>query len=386
VLFLLLAWVFALTQTNGPAWLDWLNVNGGEKMAPITGWLSGNLGAIGSLRTLSIFAALACLALNVWRAARFTMPVLRGVALLRADQEARSRDIAGLLALQTRRVETISGEADALARLAETAERRAAMSGTNTVRAEMPFSEPTSDVGTRVAQDFTRALDRAMAAGASQTIPAPQRILVALDALDDVPPARRLDLVEAARRLLASPGFVTVLAVDPEALESAGVRVDKTVQIPVRIEGSQADAGQWLLDLIDSPKASAPSALDASRSRLDEPLDPKETALLATLAPLAGNSPRAIKRFANLYRLARISGEDRPALALMLAMTVGGTAAERAGLKQALNNAGPTLAAGPNDERLAWALSAIAGQGGSAIDLHSARAAQAIAESYSLNA
>lgn len=385
VLFLLLAWVFALTETNGPAWLDWLNVNGGEKMTPITAWFSGNLGAIGSLRMLSILAALACLALNVWRAARFTMPVLRGVALLRADQEARSRDIAGLLALQTRRVETISGEADALARLAETAERRAAASGTNTVRAEMPFSEPTSDVGTRVAQDFTRALDRAMTAGASQTIPAPQRILVALDSLDDVPAARRLDLVEAARRLLASPGFVTVLAADLEALESAGIRVDKTVQIPVRIEGSQADAGQWLLDLIDAPKAAAPIALDVTRSRLDEPLDPKESAMLATLAPLAGNSPRAIKRFANLYRLARISGEDRPALALMLAMTVGGTSAERAGLKQALNNPGPTLAAGPNDERLAWALSAITAQGGPAVDMRSARAAQAVAESYSLN-
>ncbi|MDB5649631.1 MAG: hypothetical protein JWL62_1151, partial [Hyphomicrobiales bacterium] len=179
VFFLLSAWVFGLTQTNGPGWLEWLNLNGGERMAPITGWLSGHLDAIGSLRTLAILIALACLALNVWRAARFTMPVLRGVSLLRADQDARNRDISGLLALQTRRVETISSEADALARLAETAERRAAVAGTRTVRAEMPFSEGTPDAGSRVAQDFTLALDQAMQPGASQAFATPQRIFVA---------------------------------------------------------------------------------------------------------------------------------------------------------------------------------------------------------------
>ena len=47
-----------------------------------------------------------------------------------------------------------------------------------------------------------------------------------------------------------------------------------------------------------------PSALLA----LDQPVSTAETQLLADLAPLAGSSARALKRFVNLYRLTRSAG------------------------------------------------------------------------------
>ena len=47
---------------------------------------------------------------------------------------------------------------------------------------------------------------------------------------------------------------------------------------------------------------------------------------LEGLAPLAGESPRAVKRFVNLYRIARIQApENRPVLAFMLALDQGGS-------------------------------------------------------------
>ncbi|MDB5651631.1 MAG: uncharacterized protein JWL62_3151, partial [Hyphomicrobiales bacterium] len=181
-------------------------------------------------------------------------------------------------------------------------------------------------------------------------------------------------------------GFVTAIAADAGSLESAGVQLDKFVQIPVRVAGSQDGAARWLMDLLETPKAPEHAALDATHSRLDEKLDGGETTLLATLAPLAGASPREIKRFANLYRLARVSSADRPVLALMLAIAVGGNSAERDGLRQALNASGPTLMARAGDERLAWALAAVESQRGAPVDMTAARTAHSLAETFSLRA
>ena len=65
-----------------------------------------------------------------------------------------------------------------------------------------------------------------------------------------------------------------------------------------------------------------------------------ETQLLADLAPLAGSSARAVKRFVNLYRLARAQNANHwGALAFMLALDAGGTQSEIAALNDALSNA-----------------------------------------------
>jgi hypothetical protein len=65
-----------------------------------------------------------------------------------------------------------------------------------------------------------------------------------------------------------------------------------------------------------------------------------ETQLLADLAPLAGSSARAVKRYVNLYRLARAQNANHlGALAFVLALDAGGTQSEIAALNDALSNA-----------------------------------------------
>ena len=65
-----------------------------------------------------------------------------------------------------------------------------------------------------------------------------------------------------------------------------------------------------------------------------------EARLLAGLAPLAGSSARALKRFVNLYRLARAQNHvHKGAVAFMLALDAGGTQAEIAAVNEALSRA-----------------------------------------------
>jgi len=64
--------------------------------------------------------------------------------------------------------------------------------------------------------------------------------------------------------------------------------------------------------------------------------------LLAGLAPLAGSSARALKRFVNLYRLARVQNQPhKGALAFLLALDAGGTQSEIAAVNDALSRANP---------------------------------------------
>jgi len=58
--------------------------------------------------------------------------------------------------------------------------------------------------------------------------------------------------------------------------------------------------------------------------------------------PLAGSSARALKRFVNLYRLARVQNQPhKGALAFLLALDAGGTRSEIAAVNDALSRANP---------------------------------------------
>ena len=68
-----------------------------------------------------------------------------------------------------------------------------------------------------------------------------------------------------------------------------------------------ADGGRFAARLIGSNAVVNPvSLVDARRSRLIEPLSQGEAALLTAIAPLAADTPRAVKRFLNAYRVARL--------------------------------------------------------------------------------
>ena len=111
-----------------------------------------------------------------------------------------------------------------------------------------------------------------------------------------------------------------------------------------------------------------------------------ETQLLADLAPLAGSSARALKRFVNLYRFTRAAGPNHQgALAFMLALDAGGTPSEIAAVNDALSNSKPEAdldlhQCGP---RVVEALAAVRARGN--VTAAAARHAAATARMFSFN-
>ena len=104
--------------------------------------------------------------------------------------------------------------------------------------------------------------------------------------------------------------------------------MERWIQVPVKLDGAAQTqvhdyAGMVRQVLGHESPAVAPKALDATRSALDTPVEQPEVDLLGALSALAGRSPRAVKRFVNLYSLARLGTDKHGVLALMLALALG---------------------------------------------------------------
>lgn len=399
LILLVLAWGCGRAGATQGVWLPWLHGTG-EFGATIANWIEANLGwlaAIGGTATLAAcLAVIAC----AWRALRFTQPIFRGASLLKLDLETRRRDLDGLIANQTRHVDTIAMEADAHARRTEEAERRARAADEGATRpaaplVNSPFEPAPDDIDqrARLAVAFTASLAAAIARDAGNAFNVPQRILVAIDDLDALPPARAASFIETAHRLLSAKSFVVLLAADPSRLAAAWGEadranyLDKYVQVPLHVTAGEPGLyGGLVHSLIGretTEKAQWPE-LDAKRSALDLPWRSGEADLLSALAPLAGHSPRSIKRFVNIYRLVRLRADGYAPLALLLALDGGGTEAERRAMDAALANADTSVPLRFADEpRLAQALEACRVARGDALTVADVHAARAIAAVYS---
>jgi KAP family P-loop domain len=383
---------FAIDERT--AWLGWLR--GNESSVSSADWLEAHMDLLASLRGIVFVGAAIALGVNVWRASRLLQLVFRGAALLQADLAVARRETDGLFAHQARRVEALAAEVSTLSRRAAEAERRAGDAHPlSSTHAELsPFA---IDTATSQASAFATAVC-AMIAGPRETIPgkttgrAPRRIVVALDHLDAVPASRGREILVHARSLF-NQGFVMLIAADPARLAGAGEPgLDKWIQVPFHIGeiASRANyatqvrailGGQGALEL--RVRNAVPSALPA----LDQPLSAAETNLLADLAPLAGSSARALKRFVNLYRLVRAQDQDhKGALAFMLALDAGGTPSEIAAVRDALSNSEPEAdleihECGP---RVVEALATVFSAQGN-VSVAAARQAAAIARVFSFN-
>ena len=163
---------------------------------------------------------------------------------------------------------------------------------------------------------------------------APRRIVVALDHLDAVSPDRAREILEAWRRS-AGDGMVALVAVDPTRHDAS--LLERCIDLPVRIAALE-EPGALVAGLLG--RGAVPGNLakpNATASVFDQPLDPEEGEMLAGVAPLAGMTPRALRRFVGLYRLARLDGDaPRGALAFALALALGGTPEESEAVAQVL--------------------------------------------------
>ncbi len=379
ILLFLLAWGAGVLGETSGVWLPWLR-GLTDQIEPVAAWLGAHLSLFGLLRQGAIAAACLCLALNLWRAMRFTGPLTRGARLLRADIDTRRRELDAQAAHQTRRVDALAGESDIHARDAAEAEQRA---GGSPQAGAAKAPEPAF-------ASFTDAIEAAIARGGD----APQRILVSLDDLDMVSPAQAAGLLEAMQRLTAKPGFALLVCASPAHLAAgwggpadAAACLQKLVQIPLSITlpGGEDGLRAYAAGLLGAGAARVASPIDASRSALDKPFQPGEAELVAALAPLSGRTPRAVKRFVNIYRLARARSGDPAGLALMLALDAGGTAGERAAMAAALQTDDPegALRIEAAEPRLAGIVAVTDKFRGAPLTRDAARAASDIAADYS---
>jgi hypothetical protein len=379
------------------AWLDWLRAN--ESSVSIANWLEAHMDLLAGLRQMIFLGAAIAIGVNVWRALRLLQVVFRGAALLQADLAVARRETDGLFAHQARRVEALAAEVGALSRLAADAERRAgdAHPISSALAGPSPFA---IDTATQQAQGFAAAVG-AKIARRRETSPgksggvAPGRIVVALDHLDAVPASRGREILVYARSLF-NQGFVMLIAADPARLAGAAgdtvPALDNWIQVPFQIGeiASRANYATLVRAILGGQGAQEPQVRKVETSALpalDQPLSTAETQLLADMAPLAGSSARALKRFVNLYRLVRAQEQDhRGALAFMLALDAGGTPSEIAAVNDALSNREPEadLDLPRCGARLVEALAAVRSAQGN-VSVAAARQAAATARMFSFN-
>ncbi len=330
----------AETPAGVTAWLGGF----GDHFAALTDWARAHLDLLQPASRIALALAALALLTAVVRAVRFLGPVYRGIALLRGDLAERRRDLDGLLAHQTRRVDMLSGEVDTAERGADAAQRRA----------ETRQGSGLSDHGAALARDlfglarspeaaaegFFAKLSQGLAEGAAT---APERMVVAIDGLDRLPPAEAASFLETAHRLLSRPGFVMLVALDREQIATAlgefdpaaaAARLDRILHLSYDLGPAAQDPSGLAEQLLDPRPVETPSpvSVDPSRSALDRPLQPFETDLVKRLAPFTGGTPRSVKRFVNAYRVARADRRLAQAapgslVALALGLALDGTGA-----------------------------------------------------------
>lgn len=324
------------------AWLQSLT-DSGKGLAPLATWLGTHLGALGFAAKLAYIGAALALAANILRGLMFLNPLFHGVSLLKADVANRRQALDQLYAHQTRRVDGLEADVDLAARAAAEADRRVGNAVRGVVQSEpSPFKEsaakPQAERFFASLASYLLGAQKAAAGTPSGALSVPDRIVIALDNVDALAAAQVSLLLDAAHRAFAHRGFVSIVAADPARLADAARLIDKWIQIPFRVDSGATKLNYaGLVEQAIGRGGAAPVAKKLLAPAHDWSISADESALLTALAPLAGGTPRAVKRFINLYRIARgDAGSSKGTLALFLALFGGGTPDEIGALRRAL--------------------------------------------------
>lgn len=393
-----------LAMTHQEAWLAWLR-GSNQTLVSTANWLASNDGWLNVIKEIAFIGAALAVLTNLSRGIRFLRPLFRGVGLLESEVSNRRHDLDGLYAHQTRRVDALAADVELTGRRAAEADRRAMSAGAGTDHGADPSPFEGQTQRTQ-AERFFAALAGAMQRSWRGVDPVtatrlPHRIIVGIDNVDCLAPAKAQELLAAAGRGFGHSAFITVVAADPRRLAEIAVggigRLEKWLQIPVRVGHGLGHRDYALLVAhalgrdegaeTSAQRLEAAEAASAEVAPLDWSVSPAEERLLTGLAPLAGQSPRAIKRFINLYRVARSQApEDKPALAFMLALDQGGGAAEIAAVEETLATGAPETAfmLPQGNSRLYAVLASVWAD--QTVTIESARRAAAIAQVFSLRA
>jgi hypothetical protein len=385
---------FDMAVSTHDVWLASLT-NSGKGFVPLATWLGAHIGALSFAAKLAYLGAAVALAANILRGVMFLNPLFHGVSLLKADVANRRQALDQLYAHQTRRVDGLEADVDLAARAVAEADRRAGNAMRGAVQNEpSPFKEsaarPQAERFFASLASYLLGAQKAAAGSPSGALSVPDRIVVALDNVGTVPQAQALAVLEAAHRAFAHPGFVSVIAADPARLGDDASLIDKWVQLPFRVDCGAAtrDYAGFVEQVIGRAGSAGAPAKKPLTPNHDWSISADESALLAALAPLAGGTPRAVKRFVNLYRIARSdAGPNKGTLALFLALFSGGSPDEIGALRRALvwrDDSAPLDLSG-GGARLTQSLDAAQSVDG-LVTVGAARRTAAIARAFSTNA
>ena len=298
----------------------------GDAVEPVTGFIGKHSDWLEWAVEALIAIGLLALLVNIWRAVSFSTLLFRGQRLLNIDVRDRRRELDASAARLDRRVAALSLEAEAAAKRAESLTKRAG-GGAAIARAPGPVFLKSLDSPAKASREFFAELARLMGAADSAAMPAPQRLIFAIDNLEALAPADAARVIETASALLG-PGCIGLVACDPQVIAPAAASAPtprdwEHALFQVSFDTGtivEADAARLAARILStSTLLPSPGEIDASRSAVAEPLSSAEVAVLSALAPLTGGSPRAVKRFHNAYRLARLAKAPRPLIALALA-------------------------------------------------------------------
>ena len=385
-----MAWILGLAEGARGEWLTSLR-NASESTKEPANWLEAHANWLGFLGQAAITVGLLCIALNLWRAARFTIPLLEGARLLEEEVEKRGGELDGLITKQAERVAQRMAATNTLTARVDAADLRAReRSASGPLPAADLFAEPRSGAPALSPEAYLDAIEARLGGTG-----APQRILVLLDGLEALPAQQAAATVDAAHHCLARSGFVLAMAADAGRLAlgwgggaEAATRLERYVQAPfaVRMIRDEQASIAYAHQILGAAAELRETPPDATTSALDRPIKPVETHLLAKLSTLAGDTPRAVKRYLNRWRLARPLTDDGGALALMLALDNGATAGELAAMGAAMDLEEPQapLAIHPGEPRLAAALACVNALRQSPLTNGQAHAAWMIARDFSI--
>jgi hypothetical protein len=307
-----------------------------DSLAPVADWLDAHSDGLERAIEALIVLGLVALFINVWRAIGFSTMLYRGLRLLKIDIRDRRRELDATAARLERRVVTLGAEAEAASQRAEALAKRAG-GGQNLSRAPGPVFLKALETPTKAAREFFVELSRLMTAPGAT---APRRLIFVIDNLEALPPTEATRLIETTSALLG-PGCAALIACDPaRTVGETGARNWRGHLFQVVLDaGALTHGGGERLAarlLSGASRGPSPSEADASVSAVAEPLAASETALLTALAALTDGTPRALKRFHNAYRLARVAKAPRAVVALCLAALQSPNPSLAASLREAL--------------------------------------------------
>jgi len=190
---------FVLRFLHGQTATDAIE-QGSDSLKPAGDWVASHGEWFDrAAQILFILGALA-IALNLWRALKFSNLLLRGARLLTQETRERRQNLEARAARLNQRVAALTAEADAAAKRAEAASERAG--GVTSMRSPGPEFLESSHAPSGAAREFLAALGAKVghpgAAG-----PAPDRLIVVVDNLDALSPAEAVRWIDAAQGHLA---------------------------------------------------------------------------------------------------------------------------------------------------------------------------------------